>query len=116
MKILLLLLSIFTFMAFACSGDCMQCHPILEKSIEKPHHKLLKTCINCHTKVPEAMTSCGGDCFSCHSQNKLINSNKIEHQGLESCKECHTNSEDLLNFDKKSLNENDDLLELMQKK
>lgn len=116
MKYIFLLLITYTITSFACSGDCMQCHPVLQKSIEKEHHKILKTCINCHTKVPEGMVSCGGDCFSCHSQNKLIKSARAEHQNLASCKECHVNKEDILNFGKKSLNENDGLLEMMKSK
>ena len=64
-----LFLSIY---AYACSGDCMACHPILKESIDQKHHKILSSCIACHTKTPDTMTECGGDCFACHSQNKLI--------------------------------------------
>ena len=112
----ILILFLLSIKLFGCSGNCVQCHPVLEKSIEKSHHQLLKTCINCHTKIPEGMSSCGGDCFACHSQNKLIKSNRVEHQGLGKCKECHLNKEDLLNFEEKSFNNNDSILDLMQNK
>ena len=113
MKKLLLLITL-TIYSYACSGNCMQCHPTLKKSIEKPHHVILKTCINCHTKVPEGMVSCGGDCFACHSQNKLIKSDRKEHQNLASCKECHINTEDL--FKSPGIDNNSNLMELLNKK
>lgn len=91
-----ILLILMTIYGFACSGNCILCHPKLKDSIDKPHHKLLHSCIKCHTKLPEGMTECGGDCFECHSRNKLIKSNTIEHQKLSACKECHINKEDIL--------------------
>lgn len=97
MKIKFLILTfLISFQSlFACSGDCMACHSVLKESINKGFHQVLKTCITCHAKLPEGMVECGGDCFACHSQNKLIKSNKIEHQSLSSCKECHINKEDI---------------------
>lgn len=110
----LLLITCFWIYSFACTGDCLQCHPVLEKSIEKPHHKILKKCVDCHTKVPEGMSECGGDCFACHSQNKLIKTELEEHKQLASCKECHINKEDFLQL--KSFDNNSNLLDLMENK
>ncbi len=93
----------------------MSCHPVLKQSIDKPHHIMLISCIKCHTKLPEGMTSCGGDCFECHSQNKLINLNTIpEHTKLETCKQCHINKEDL--FNTPSLNDSTNLMNLLKNK
>ena len=113
MKIVLLFIFL-TLYSFACSGDCMACHPILKESIKEKHHQVLITCIACHTKTPATMVECGGDCFACHSQNKLIESNRIEHQNLASCKECHINKEDL--FKNSSLNNGSSLMDLLKNK
>lgn len=110
--VLLIFVSIFTY---ACSGDCLQCHPVLKKSIESKHHVILKRCIECHTSPAVGMSECGGDCFSCHSQNKLIKTSLKEHQNLASCKECHANKEDLLNF-QEQMNSQPSLLDLMENK
>lgn len=107
---LLISLSIYTF---ACSGNCMQCHPSLEKSIQKPHHQILNSCIKCHTSAPQGMSECGGDCFACHSQNKLIKSDRKEHQNLASCKKCHINKEDL--FKSPSIDNNSNMMDLLGK-
>ncbi len=100
---------------FACSGDCVSCHPVLKTSIEKPEHKILKSCIKCHTTLPEGMSSCGGDCFQCHSQNKLIKSNSVpQHRQLEACKKCHINKEDLFKtFDNQNINNSSNLMNLL---
>lgn len=114
MKYLVLIALFFNFL-FACSGDCMSCHPSLEKSITQPHHNMLTSCIKCHTKLPEAMTSCGGDCFTCHSQNKLIDSKSVpEHSQLGTCKQCHINKEDLFNY--KGINNSTNLMNLLNNK
>ena len=102
----------FITLALACTGDCTKCHPVLKKSIEKEHHKILKTCINCHTKSSPSMNECGGDCFSCHKKEKLINSNRFEHQQVASCKECHVTKEDMLNIVDQSTN----LLDMLNQK
>jgi hypothetical protein len=109
--VLFFILSIYSF---ACSGNCMACHPILKESIKEKHHKVLTTCISCHTKTPNTMVECGGDCFSCHSQNKLIESNRIEHKNLATCKECHINKEDL--FRTPSMNSSSSLVDLLKNK
>jgi hypothetical protein len=112
-KILIFL--IFCIYSYACSGDCMACHPILKESIKEKHHQILTSCIACHTKTPDTMSECGGDCFSCHSQNKLIESNRVEHQSLASCKECHINKEDL--FKNPSINNSGStLIDLLKNK
>lgn len=113
MKIVLLFIFL-TLYSFACSGDCMACHPVLKESIKEKHHQVLITCIACHTKTPTTMVECGGDCFACHSQNKLIDSNRIEHQNLSTCKSCHINKEDL--FNSPSLNNNSSLMNLLKSK
>lgn len=112
-KKIILFLS-FCLYSYACSGDCMSCHPVLKESIKEKYHQVLTTCIACHTKTPATMTECGGDCFTCHSQNKLIESNRIEHQNLASCKECHINKEDL--FKNSSLNNGSSLMDLLKNK
>ncbi len=97
MKFLLLFIIIFTYL-FSCSGDCISCHPILEKSIKKSFHRNLNSCKDCHNDLSASMSQCGGDCFSCHSQNKLIKSNVSQHQELALCKQCHISKEDFLSF------------------
>lgn len=111
----LFFLTLFLSSLFACSGDCLSCHPVLKESIDKPHHSMLNSCIQCHTKLPEGMSSCGGDCFSCHSQNELISSSNIkEHSNLSSCKQCHINKEDL--FINDTLNNSSTLMDLLKNK
>ena len=107
----LILLSLYSY---ACSGDCMACHPVLKESIKEKHHQVLVSCVSCHTKTPTTMVECGGDCFACHSQNKLIDSNRMEHQNLSACKSCHINKEDL--FNPPSLNNNSTLMNLLKSK
>lgn len=107
---LLISLSIYTF---ACSGNCMQCHPVLEKSIKKQHHQILTSCIKCHTKPAAGMSECAGDCFACHSQNKLIKSDRVEHQNLSTCKECHINKEDL--FKSPGIDNSSNMMDLLGK-
>ena len=114
MRILFILISTYLYI-FACSGNCVSCHPSLNgESINQKHHLVLKSCISCHTKTPSTMVECGGDCFSCHSQNKLIKSNRIEHQNLASCKECHINKEDL--FKSSNMNGTSNLVDLLNNK
>ena len=113
MKILLVLLFLFINL-FACSGDCLSCHTNLKKSLNEEHHKILNSCISCHTKLPTQTVECGGDCFNCHSQNKLIDSNRIEHKTLSSCKKCHINKEDL--FRGNNMNNGNMLIDLLKNK
>ncbi|MGE4462985.1 MAG: hypothetical protein AB7D49_11175 [Arcobacter sp.] len=113
MKIFILIFTLY-FHSFACSGDCMSCHATLKNSINEEHHKVLTSCIACHTKTPTTMVECGGDCFACHSQNKLIQSNRMEHQNLASCKKCHINKEDI--FKTPGMNEGSTLADLLKNK
>ena len=112
-KILTVLFLLGTFL-YACTGDCISCHPVLKKSIEKPHHKILKSCINCHTKNVGPVNECGGDCFDCHPRSKLIKSDRIEHQEIAKCKECHIDTNELL-APKKKLNNSNELLNILNK-
>lgn len=113
MKIFILIFTLY-FHSFACSGDCMSCHATLKNSINEEHHKVLTSCIACHTKTPTTMVECGGDCFACHSQNKLIQSDRMEHQNLASCKKCHINKEDI--FKTPGMNEGSTLADLLKNK
>ncbi len=89
---------IFTLsgIAFACSSDCLECHPKL-KPLEynktskyyNEHHFLIN-CTKCHPNHNEkAMSECGADCFDCHSREKLTHTPIPEHQKLKSCIKCH---------------------------
>ena len=111
----LLVFLLFFISLYACSGNCIQCHPVLKESIERNHHKILKSCISCHTTMPAGMSECGGDCFSCHSQNRLIKTDLKEHQKLSTCKECHANKEDLFNTNS-GINNESNILDLMENK
>ncbi|RXJ87579.1 hypothetical protein [Arcobacter sp. CECT 8985] len=112
MRYILVNLLFFTIL-FACSGDCMKCHPGLKKSINNKEHIILKQCITCHDKLSNQMSQCGGDCFSCHSQNKLINSDYKAHKQLASCKKCHISKEDFLSFPN---NRDSNLIDLLKNK
>lgn len=94
----------FVSLVFACTGDCIKCHPSLSKSIDQPHHKVLRSCIACHQKGDARMNECGGDCFSCHNKQKLIQSNRLEHQQMKTCIQCHVTSKDMLEIVDKSSN------------
>jgi hypothetical protein len=102
---------------FACSSNCLECHPKL-KALEynkhnkyyKEHHFLI-TCTKCHPNHNDNMSKCGADCFECHSRKKLINTPIPEHQRLSTCTKCHGESitdiipktpknENFLNFSK----------------
>ena len=86
------IVSIFIFLTvslFACTGDCLTCHPVLEKNIlTDTRHKPMLTCINCHSAVPSSMAECGNDCFACHPMEKINNGVK-EHEVIQGCKDCH---------------------------
>lgn len=105
MKVVLVLFS-FIYFLYACSGDCLACHPVLKDKIDKPPHQLLKKCIECHIDdKSESMGSCGGDCFACHDKDKVINSMSIDsHKKLQNCKSCHFKADEVLNFSPKNGN------------
>ncbi|AZV46332.1 hypothetical protein C3L23_03295 [Nautilia sp. PV-1] len=107
-----------TVSLYACSSDCLECHPKL-KQLEynktnkyyKEHHFLI-TCTKCHKNHPsKGMDECGADCFDCHSRKKLINTPVPEHQKLSTCTKCHKDTlqqiipaqpnNDFLNFKQK---------------
>lgn len=90
--------------AFACTGDCTKCHPVLKQSIDEPHHKVLKLCIACHQKSQARMNECGADCFSCHNKQKLIQSSRLEHQEMKTCIKCHATAKDVLEIVDRSSN------------
>ena len=92
MKYLLLIL-LLTFSAFACTGDCMACHPKLVPTInEDERHKPMLTCINCHPADPSSTAECGDKCFSCHSAAKIHAVKVKEHNIIQTCIDCHTTS------------------------
>lgn len=90
MKKLLILLLLFSASLFACTGDCMSCHPSLEKNIltDKRHSPML-TCIYCHKENSESMAECGPDCFVCHTKEKIDKPDVREHDAIEDCRICH---------------------------
>ena len=90
MKKIVFTLLFLSISLFACTGDCLTCHPALEKEIQTDlRHKPMLTCINCHSADPSAMADCGSDCFACHPMEKIDNGVK-EHQVIPGCKACHT--------------------------
>lgn len=89
MKTLLFLL-LFLFPLWGCTGDCMSCHPALQKTIDTDlRHKPMLTCVKCHNPDPSKMGDCGSDCFACHSQAKIEGVNVKEHMVIRECRECH---------------------------
>lgn len=91
----LLTITLFAYSLFACTGDCLTCHPVLVPTInEDLRHKPMITCINCHTAEPNSMAECGDDCFSCHPMAKINAANKREHDVIIKCIECHVNAKE----------------------
>lgn len=89
MKLLILVLSL-SLALFACTGDCLTCHPNLVPTIDKDaRHKPMLTCIKCHSATPNAMADCGADCFACHSMTKINGAGVKEHDVIQGCKDCH---------------------------
>lgn len=90
MKKTVLILILFTVSLFACTGDCLTCHPVLQEHIlTDKRHKPMLSCINCHSANPNSMAECGNDCFACHPMEK-INNGVQEHEVIQGCKDCHT--------------------------
>ena len=86
----LIFILIFTLEIFACTGDCLTCHPNLVPTIEEDkRHKPMLTCINCHSPKPNAMADCGSDCFSCHPISKINGLGIKEHEVIQECRDCH---------------------------
>ena len=86
----LLILTLFITSIFACTGDCLTCHPKLLPTIKTDkRHKAMLTCIKCHSAKPNAMAECGSDCFACHSMEKINKPNVREHDVIQECRDCH---------------------------
>jgi len=80
---------LLTLFGWACSGDCLSCHPALAKNIlSDERHKPMLGCKKCHLKEEGGLSECGKDCFSCHPIEKIDKSVK-EHEVIESCRSCH---------------------------
>lgn len=113
----LLFLSIFTYSLFACTGDCMTCHPKLIPTInEDLRHKPMLTCIKCHSAEPNTMAECGNDCFACHPMEKINKPNVREHDVIQKCRDCHVGEKEKLfdvstSFDQSHSNSLKDFLE-----
>ncbi len=93
----LLVVTFFTLSLFACTGDCLTCHPKLVPTInEDLRHKPMLTCIKCHSAEPNSMAECGDDCFSCHPMSKINAANVREHDVIQSCVDCHVKANEML--------------------
>lgn len=89
MKIFIALL-LFVSALFACTGDCLTCHPKLVPTInEDLRHKPMLLCINCHGADPNSMAECGSDCFGCHPVEKIDKAGVREHDVIRGCRDCH---------------------------
>jgi len=135
MKWLFMFFGIVTIELFACSGDCIACHPTLEDAQGKmdADHQILQRCKTCHRdgskivlldsntskvhfkivkikKLEEnSHTECGNDCWQCHDINKVSRINITEHKHLQKCITCHVQlDKNLLQLD---ATENDDTLQ-----
>ncbi|UCN01301.1 hypothetical protein LCX93_05125 [Sulfurimonas sp. SWIR-19] len=111
---------------FACSGDCIACHPTLVdvKGEMDNNHQILQRCKTCHrdgskivlldtnssnvhfkivkikTLKENSHTECGNDCWQCHDIKKVSQINIPEHKNLQKCIECHVKlDKTLLEFD-----------------
>lgn len=90
MKKIVILLTLLTTFLYACTGDCLTCHPSLLSSIkEDMRHNAMTTCIECHSADPNSMAECGSDCFECHSMAKINKPNIREHDVIQECRDCH---------------------------
>lgn len=86
----LLFLAMITTGLFACTGDCLTCHPSLVATIDTDErHKPMRTCITCHSPEASAMAECGSDCFACHPMSKINGLGIKEHEVIQGCRDCH---------------------------
>lgn len=91
-KVITILLISF-IIVYACTSDCVSCHPNLD--IENDiRHTPLATCVTCHP--PESLKNtdmgdigCGTDCFQCHSVTKVTSME--QHRVITECIGCHKN-------------------------
>lgn len=82
---------------YACTGDCLTCHPKLLPTIQKdPRHKPMLGCIECHSADPNAMAECGSECFTCHPVEKVENIGVKEHEVIRGCRDCHVQIKEAL--------------------
>jgi len=96
MKLVSLLLTLHIVL-FACTGDCLTCHPNLVPKIDTDErHKPMLTCINCHSANPNSMADCGSDCFACHPISKINGLGVKEHEVIQGCRDCHVKMKEAL--------------------
>lgn len=90
MRYLIVLFFTLSTSLFACTGDCLTCHPALLPTINSDErHKPMLTCIECHSAEADSMAECGSDCFSCHPVEKIEAANVKEHAVIRECRDCH---------------------------
>jgi hypothetical protein len=90
MKTILLILTLLPLSLFACTGDCLTCHPNLLPTIEQDtRHKPMLGCIECHAADPNSMADCGSDCFACHPIEKIEKTPVEAHGVIRGCRDCH---------------------------
>jgi uncharacterized membrane protein len=103
----------FALGAWACSGDCLSCHPTLAKNIlSDERHKPMLTCKKCHMNEEAGMSECGKDCFACHAIEK-IDKSVTEHQVIEKCRNCHMKMPATLEVTPKTSNEGGTMYDLL---
>lgn len=110
-----LIFGIFFFLqwSWACSGDCLSCHPSLAETIlTDARHKPMLTCKRCHAEEEGGMSECGKDCFSCHDIEKIDKSVR-EHDVIESCRNCHMNMPVKLQSQQNSSSDRDSMYDLL---
>ncbi len=91
----------FLFLAIAacaCAGDCLSCHPVLKPNIEQDSdHRVMLTCIECHSESTNPYAPCGGNCFACHAPSNIPQSIE-QHKPLPGCRDCHIGVNDSSHF------------------
>ena len=85
----IIMVSLLSALSWACSGDCLSCHPGLAANIlSDERHKPMLTCKACHMNEEAGMSECGKDCFACHPIEK-IDKSVAQHLVIEKCRNCH---------------------------
>ena len=116
-----ILVSLNVFL-YACESDCIKCHPKLvgKNGAMDSNHKILTTCIKCHTKksmekVNMGITSCGEDCWKCHDIKKVSKINIKEHKSLNKCIKCHLSKDkNIFHFEKDNKFQNENLINIIE--
>lgn len=94
--ILVMVTGIFSTL-FACTGDCLTCHPKLVPTIETDlRHKPMLTCIKCHSADANSMAECGSECFACHPVEKIEKVDVPEHKVIRECRDCHVKLKEMV--------------------